>query len=78
MNCCEAIDLMGDALEESLPALQRAGFEEHLQECVVCRTYLDQLRLTIQAVERLPRPELADKRRSELIAAFQRERGRRK
>lgn len=76
MNCYEAIDLMGDELEGQLPAERRAGFDEHLGECAVCATYFDQLRTTVRALEHLPRPGLAPGRRSELIAAFQRERKR--
>lgn len=74
MNCYETIDLMGDALEGRLAPESRAGFDEHLEECPACRTYLDQLRMTVQALERLPRPKVTSQRRSELIAAFQRER----
>lgn len=74
MNCYETIDLMGDALEGRLAPESRAGFDEHLEECRACRTYLDQLRITVQTLERLPRPTVTDERRSELIAAFQRER----
>ena len=70
MNCYETIDLMGDALEGSVPPESRAGFDEHLQECPVCSTYLDQLRVPLQALERLPQPMVANQRRSELIAAF--------
>lgn len=73
MNCYETIDLMGDALEGRLAPRSRAGFEQHLEECTVCSTYLDQLRVTVLALERLPRPRVTRERRSELIAAFKRE-----
>lgn len=76
MNCYETIDLMDDALEGRLAPASRAGFDEHLDECQVCRTYLDQLRVTIQALERLPHASATHRRRSELIAAFKRECGR--
>lgn len=75
MNCYETIDLMGDALEGRLAPQSRAGFNEHLEECTVCSTYLDQLRVTVQALEQLPRPSVISRRRSELIAAFKRELG---
>jgi len=76
MNCYETIDLMDEALEGRLAPAARARFDEHLDECRVCRTYLDQLRVTIQALERLPRASATDQRRSELLAAFKRELGR--
>lgn len=74
MNCYEAIDLMDEELEGRLPVEQRAGFDEHLEICSACSTYLDQIRATIEALERLPRPGITSERRAELIAAFQRER----
>jgi predicted anti-sigma-YlaC factor YlaD len=74
MNCYETIDLMGDVLDGSLAPEHRAGFHEHLSECTPCRTYLDQLRVTLRALEGLPRPQVSAERRSELIAAFHRER----
>jgi predicted anti-sigma-YlaC factor YlaD len=73
MNCHETIDLMGDVLEGRLAAASRAGFEAQLEECTACRTYLDQLRTTLEALERLPRPRATSPQRSELIAAFHRE-----
>jgi predicted anti-sigma-YlaC factor YlaD len=74
MNCYETIDRMGDALEGALAAELRGGFDEHLEECAACRNYLDQLRATVQALERLPLPAASAQRRAELIAAFHRER----
>lgn len=73
MNCYEAIDLMGDELEARLSPEFRAGFDEHLVECPACTTYFDQLRATVEALERVPRPPVTPGQRAELIAAFQRE-----
>ena len=73
MNCHEAIDLMGDALEGRLAERSRAGFDEHLEECSPCRNYFDQVRMTLQALERLPYDKPTDERRAELIAAYRRE-----
>ena len=73
MNCYETIDLMGEELEGRLPQDARMGFDEHLIECDACRNYFDQLRLTVQALERLPKQPVPIQKRAELIAAFQRE-----
>lgn len=73
MNCYEAIDLMDDELDGRLAPELRADFDEHLEICSACGTYLDQVRTTIQALEKMPRANLTAERRSELIAAFQRE-----
>jgi anti-sigma factor RsiW len=74
MNCYEAIDLMGDAIEGSLAREARSGLEEHLEECAACHTYFEQLRLTCRALENLPAPEGGDsRRRADLIARFRSE-----
>jgi predicted anti-sigma-YlaC factor YlaD len=73
MNCYEAIDLMGDALEGRLAAVARPGFDEHLEECAACRTYLDQLRVTREALGRVPRRPATSPRRSDLLDAFRKE-----
>ena len=73
MTCYQAIDLMGDALEGGLAAEARAGFAGHLEECAPCRNYMDQLRLTRQALGNLPWPGEAGARRSELIDRYRKE-----
>jgi anti-sigma factor RsiW len=70
MNCYEAIDLMGGALEGGVPPEARAGFDEHLDECPACHTYLDQLRSTVRALAQLPRRRDSSPLTSELLAAF--------
>lgn len=73
MNCYQAIDLIGDALDGTMGADARSGFQEHIAECAACRNYLDQLRITRGALERLPRPPETSPLRSELLATFRRE-----
>ena len=73
MNCYEAIDLMGDALEGRLAADARPGFDEHIGECAACRTYLDQLRVTRATLGRLPRRPATSPQRSDLLATFRKE-----
>lgn len=70
MNCHEAIDRMGDALEGTLAAEASAGLGAHLAECAPCRTYLDQLRLVCGALRLLPGEAGASGTRSKLIATF--------
>ena len=53
MNCHEVIDVMEEALEGRLPAGLRAGFEEHVTACASCGTYLEQLRITHEALPSL-------------------------
>ena len=73
MNCYDAIDLIGDAIEGTLAPEDRAGLDEHFAECPACRNYMDQLRLTRQALGHLPSPSEPGDVRSDLIAKFKRE-----
>jgi len=70
MNCQEAIDLMGDAVDGTLQSTVRTGFHEHMVECPSCRTYLEHLRLTRQALGSLPRGSGTSPRRKDLIRKF--------
>lgn len=74
MSCATAIDLMGDALEGSLPPESEPGFREHLRECVPCGTYFEQLGLVRKALGRLPLTEAKHPRRDELLERFRDER----
>ena len=72
MNCHEAIDLIGDAIEGTLAPEALAGLDEHFAECPPCRNYMDQIRLTRQALRRLPATGEAGGR-DDLIERFKRE-----
>jgi len=73
MNCQEAIDVMGDALEGRLDPTLRAGLDEHLGECTPCGTYYDHLRHTRRALASLDRPRATSPRRGELLDAYRSE-----
>jgi len=73
MNCPEAIDLMGDAIDACLPSTFQASFDDHMAECSSCRTYLEHLRLTRQALQSLPRGTETSSHRKELIQKFSEE-----
>ena len=70
MNCREAIDVMDHALDNALQPALRAGFEEHMAECVPCRTYLEQLQITREALRLLPPEGGENPRRGELVDEF--------
>jgi anti-sigma factor RsiW len=40
MTCRELTDFLGDYVDGDLPAAERTRFEEHLDLCPDCRTYL--------------------------------------
>jgi len=70
MTCQEAIDVMGDAVEEQLAADLRAGFDEHMSECRPCATYFRQLWLTRGALRGLPHDGATPQQKDELLRTF--------
>jgi len=75
VNCYEAVDLMGDALDGRLPEGARAGFEVHMAECGPCATYLAQIRAAREALMRLPVEPLPRERLEAIVEAYRRELG---
>lgn len=73
MDCIEAIDVMGDAVESRLDRWLRMPFDRHLTECGPCRTYFAQLRITRAALQNLPPERGVHPRRGALIDAFRTE-----
>jgi anti-sigma factor RsiW len=70
LTCREVVELVNDYLDDGLPPAERIRFEQHLDECPHCVVYLEQIRATISATNRL-RPEEIDPRvLDELLQAF--------
>jgi anti-sigma factor RsiW len=70
ITCQEMVELVTDYLEGRLDARQRARFEEHLGECEPCVTYVDQMRMTIDALGRIPLESISPETERELLTAF--------
>jgi anti-sigma factor RsiW len=51
--CQQAVELMSDYLDGSLPRRARRRLNAHLALCDACTAYLEQLRVTIAASGRL-------------------------
>lgn len=47
--CRDAVELVSDYLDGTLPRRQRRRLEKHLALCDACTAYLDQMRATIAA-----------------------------
>jgi hypothetical protein len=73
MTCQEAIDVMGEALEDRLQPDLRPGFDGHIAECRPCSAYFQHLRLLRAALCALPSEGGTSPRRSELIEAYRKE-----
>lgn len=48
MSCQELVELVTDYLESSLSTSERSRFDTHLDACVGCREYLEQMRITLE------------------------------
>ncbi len=70
LPCQELVELVTDYLEDVLSADDRARFDRHLATCPHCRTYLDEMRLTIELTGRLADDDLSPESRNALLDAF--------
>ena len=70
LSCQELVELVTDYLEGTLPADERARFEEHLAPCEGCTNYVEQMRRTVELVGRLPRQAITPDVEEALLGAF--------
>jgi anti-sigma factor RsiW len=70
LTCQELVELVTEYLEQTLPPAERARFEAHLAECRGCRTYVEQMRQTIQMLGTLPEESLTPDAQAVLLDTF--------
>jgi predicted anti-sigma-YlaC factor YlaD len=70
LTCREVVELVNDYLEGALTADEEELFERHLSSCEGCRRYVDQMRLTIDAVGRIGEADVPAATRDRLLTAF--------
>jgi predicted anti-sigma-YlaC factor YlaD len=70
ITCQELVEVVTDYLEGKLSPEEAAVFEAHLELCDGCRTYLDQMRVTIAAVGRIEESDVPPGMRDTLLAAY--------
>jgi anti-sigma factor RsiW len=70
MSCKELVELVTDYLEGALPQGERARFEEHLQQCPGCDTYLDQMRHVIRTLGRLSEDSVSPAAKATFLETF--------
>jgi anti-sigma factor RsiW len=70
LTCQELVELVTDYLEDALPPADRLRFEDHLGICPGCATYLDQMRVTIQAAGHISEESLDPVVRDQLLDLF--------
>ena len=70
LPCNEFVELVTDYLEDAVNAPDRDRMDQHLRLCEGCRTYLDQMRVTIASMRRLADPTDDPAARVALQAVF--------
>ena len=70
MTCQELVELVTDYFEGALSRRDRARFERHIAECEYCTRYLDQMRITIRTLGKLPPETVPAEGREALLDAF--------
>ena len=50
LTCQELVERLTDYLDDAMPPVERARLEAHIDECLGCERYADQLRMTIRLV----------------------------
>lgn len=72
LTCQQFTELVTDYLEGRLSFWQRVNFQFHLGFCWPCRVYLNQMRVTIRAVGKIPPEEIPEDLKDELLRRFHR------
>jgi anti-sigma factor RsiW len=72
LACVEAVELITDYLEGTLPAADARRLERHLETCSGCTDYFEQMRTLAGSLGDLSSDSLPAEMRERLIAAFRR------
>ena len=70
LSCQELVELVTDYLEEALAPGDLRRFEEHIEGCGKCTTYLEQMRETIRLTGLLTPADVPPEAERELLALF--------
>ena len=70
ITCQEVVELVTDYLERALDVGETSLFEQHLNFCDGCVTYVDQLRVTVDVVGRVEAGDVPPETRERLLTAF--------
>ena len=70
MHCKEVVEVVTDYIEGTMPAADRARFEEHLKLCPYCLEYVEQIRSTISALGKAPEEPPDAHTQARLLDAF--------
>jgi anti-sigma factor RsiW len=68
--CQELVELVTAYFDGALSRADRRRFEAHISACDHCSAYLEQMRLTIDAIGRLVEDDIPPQARDELLQVF--------
>ena len=72
LTCQELVEGVTDYLEDALAADERQRFVSHLDFCLWCQTYTEQMRFTIALVARLGKVPLSETFEQQLLEQMRR------
>jgi predicted anti-sigma-YlaC factor YlaD len=70
ITCVEVVELVSDYLEGALSPEDAELFEQHLNFCEGCESYLHQMRVALGAADRVGEEAVPEEMRERLLAAF--------
>jgi anti-sigma factor RsiW len=70
VTCEEVVELVTDYFDGALSPEDAALFEQHLNFCDGCDSYVEQMRMTVATVGRIDGAEIPPAMRARLLAAF--------
>jgi len=70
LNCQEVVELVTDYLEQALLPEKQAQFEEHIEECPGCDTFLEQVQQTIMMLRKLSDLQTFPETKQDLLELF--------
>jgi anti-sigma factor RsiW len=70
ITCQQVVELVTDYLEGAMAPGEIARFEHHLGLCDGCAWYVEQIRMTVEAVGRIGEEDVPPDVRDGLVAAF--------
>ena len=70
MTCRELTELVTGYLEGWLAPAEADRFEAHIATCDGCQAYVEQMRVTLRALGRIPEETITAEARAELLHVF--------
>jgi len=70
LSCRELVELVNDYLEGMLPAAEHERVDRHFDTCQGCRTYVEQMRQTIELTGQLTVADVSPEAELVLLEAF--------